>query len=124
MFLKVLLVIAIMVMWSSGYTPSLMMKDNVEHKQLKTFVVMLDNKIVEYYMTHSNQLPPSDDGCVSSEALKVMGLQNCDLFRNNTKIRYSINADNTFTLTADFNGTPYVTKNSNKPLQEAVKEMY
>lgn len=124
MIMKVIIAVAIMVIVSSGIYVGRVQKENIENKNIKTCVVMLDNKIVEYYLSHSNTLPIAENGCVSKKDLQLMGLDGYELYSNPSIFSYVVNLDGTYSLKAVVDGNVYESKNSNKVLKKAEKELF
>lgn len=75
MFVKVFIAVMLMVIWVGAAGSGMKMDKGTNDSSMVTMGVMLDKKIVEYYLSHSNQLPAADNGAVSLSALKVMGNQ-------------------------------------------------
>lgn len=124
MFVKVFIAVMLMVIWVGTAGSGMKMDKGTSDSSAVTMGVMLDKKIVEYYLSHSNQLPAEDNGTVSLSALKVMGLNNYDDYRDKNKFLYVPESNGTFSLTVYSGDKFFVTKNSNKVLSEAVKEEY
>ena len=124
MLIKVFLVVMIMVMWFGGPFSGVKMDKAVENSYEYTMGTMLDKKIVEYFLSHSNTLPSASNGCVSRADLEVMGLSEYDSYLDNTKYSYVPLSSDTFRLTVFLKNRSYVTKNSGKILSKAAKEEF
>lgn len=125
MFVKVFLVVILMIIWVGSAGSGMKMSSGAEDVSAATMGTMLDKKIVEYYLSHSNTLPEADGGCVSLSALETMGLDNYGDYRNREKFNYIPDGNSTFTLnvTTD-DGKTFATKNSGKVLSKASKEEF
>ena len=122
MLIKVLLALFLIVMCGSTSLIN-SSKNNFDTVKMKMFADSLDSRIVDYYINNSGKLPDMSMNNAGDlrdfftrEGISVnlarTYYSNPDLFT------YTINANGTFTLTANLpDGTTYVTKNSNKVLQ-------
>lgn len=122
MFVKLLIALILIGTWSGTMGFKNNLSDNINNNEIITKAVMLDKKIVEYYLAHSNQLPASENGCISISALTAMGFSGCEEFRDKNKFFYSVNGNGTFTLSVITDKGVFTTANSDKVLPFRAKE--
>lgn len=123
MLVKILIAMIIMIsVLTLGNGNSLSYKDSLTDKMIGQNAEILDNALINYYITHSGQLPEE----LTADFYKVMGLEGLQYVNNDnpdgkTYIIYSKLADSKFKITVKYiNSVEAVTSHSEKELPAMV----